>query len=307
MSTSVHLHFPNLPHMAPYSTHGSPYALSLCGETVAEHLINNSPFADLRDTLRVSSDDPHWGEFSYERAEMRSGSTPIHANAFENSADPSENFTLTYPWQLLSFLEMTLKKRNVFGGAMLGVNVHVEGKVEIAETARISPGAVLIGDIYLGPHSQIGFHSVIRGPCAIEAGCQIGSFAEIKNAWIQRGASIGPTCYVGDSVIGENCVLGACTRTTNVRLDQKKPILRIPHEALRSESPKTGSFLGSAVRTGANVLFMPGTIVEDGAWIGPQVVVSGHLSAHRFYFVKQDIQSVEVGKALASMFLSTRG
>jgi len=80
---------------------------------------------------------------------------------------------------------------------------------------------------------------------------------------------IGHLSYVGDSIIGENCNLGAGTITANYRLDAKTIKMKIKDKVVDSERTKLGAVLGDNVKAGINTLFMPGVKVGCNSWIGP--------------------------------------
>jgi bifunctional UDP-N-acetylglucosamine pyrophosphorylase/glucosamine-1-phosphate N-acetyltransferase len=96
---------------------------------------------------------------------------------------------------------------------------------------------------------------------------------EIKNSVIMSGTHIPHLSYVGDSVIGERCNLGAGTNVANVRLDGQMVITG------RGGRRKAGVIMGDKVQTGINSSINPGTIIGCEAVIGPGAVVAGNIGA----------------------------
>jgi bifunctional UDP-N-acetylglucosamine pyrophosphorylase/glucosamine-1-phosphate N-acetyltransferase len=79
--------------------------------------------------------------------------------------------------------------------------------------------------------------------------------------------------YVGDSIIGKNCNLGAGTITANIRFDSKPIKSRIKGVQVDSGRKKLGAVLGDNVNTGINVSLFPGIKIGPDSWIGPGVTV----------------------------------
>ena len=118
---------------------------------------------------------------------------------------------------------------------------------------------------------QIGPNCYIRANTAIEDGCHIGSSVEVKNSIIMKGSKIPHHNYVGDSVLGENCNLGAGTKIANLRLDEKD----IEVAGVNTRRRKLGAIIGDGVETGINATINVGSVIGADVRIGPGAVVSG--------------------------------
>ena len=77
--------------------------------------------------------------------------------------------------------------------------------------------------------------------------------------------------YVGDSIIGEGCNLGAGTKIANLRLDKSNIVIAGIDTHLR----KLGAIIGDHVETGINASINVGTTIGNNAFIGPGAVASG--------------------------------
>jgi bifunctional UDP-N-acetylglucosamine pyrophosphorylase/glucosamine-1-phosphate N-acetyltransferase len=86
-----------------------------------------------------------------------------------------------------------------------------------------------------------------------------------------KGTKIPHHNYVGDSVMGEDCNLGAGTKIANLRLDEKE-IWVAGHNTRRR---KLGAIIGDGVKTGINVSIDVGTIIGNNTYIGPGAIVRG--------------------------------
>jgi bifunctional UDP-N-acetylglucosamine pyrophosphorylase/glucosamine-1-phosphate N-acetyltransferase len=119
---------------------------------------------------------------------------------------------------------------------------------------------------------------------------RIGNACEIKNSIIMDGVHIGHLSYVGDSIIGENCNLGAGTITANYRFDAGTIKMMVKDKLVDSGRTKLGAVLGDNVKTGINALLMPGVKVGNNCWIGPNVVVHRDVPSGTAVFLKQNLE-----------------
>jgi len=97
---------------------------------------------------------------------------------------------------------------------------------------------------------------------------------EVKNSIVMAGSKIPHHNYVGDSVIGEGCNLGAGTKIANLRLDGKS--VRVGGNDTKRR--KLGAIIGDNVETGINSCINVGSIIGNGVHIGPGAVVGGTIS-----------------------------
>jgi bifunctional UDP-N-acetylglucosamine pyrophosphorylase/glucosamine-1-phosphate N-acetyltransferase len=208
--------------------------------------------------------------------------------AVEISKD--EWFDVGRPWDLLEANRwmLTRMEHRVLGNVEVGARII--GPVTVAETARIRSGAYIEGPAFIDGESDIGPNCYIRPCTSVGKRVRIGNACEIKNSIIMDGVHIGHLSYVGDSVIGENCNLGAGTITANYRLDAGTVKMMVKDKLVDSGRTKLGAVLGDNVKTGINALFMPGVKVGNNCWIGPNVVVHRDLPADTAVFLKQKLE-----------------
>lgn len=199
-------------------------------------------------------------------------------------------FDIGRPWDLLEANRWMLMKmeHKVYGRVENGA--HLIGPVTVAETACIRSGAYIEGPTFIDEESDIGPNCYIRPCTSIGKKVRIGNACEIKNSIIMDNVHIGHLSYVGDSVIGENCNLGAGTITANYRLDAGTIKMMVKDKVVDSGRTKLGAVLGDDVKAGINALFMPGVKVGNSSWIGPNVVVYRDLPANTMVSLKQDLE-----------------
>lgn len=100
--------------------------------------------------------------------------------------------------------------RDVF----IDVNCVFEGKVTIADGARILPNCV-IHDAAVGPKCIIGPFARLRPGTVLGTDVHIGNFVEVKNSSVADHSKANHLAYVGDATIGSRVNVGAGTITCN--------------------------------------------------------------------------------------------
>lgn len=178
---------------------------------------------------------------------------------------------LAHPWDLLTINEFLLRRLRGQNLGLVEDNVCLKGAVSIGPNSVIRSGSYIAGPTIIGANCEIGPNCYIRPSTSIGDNCYIGHGVEIKSSIIMKNTRIPHNNYVGDSVIGEGCNLGAGTKIANVRLDMKS--INIAGIAIGRQ--KLGVIMGDNVRTGINACINPGTIVGNDTLIGPQATAKG--------------------------------
>jgi UDP-N-acetylglucosamine diphosphorylase/glucosamine-1-phosphate N-acetyltransferase len=181
---------------------------------------------------------------------------------------------LSYPWNLLSANETLLTRMKAVNKGIIEKNAVLEGNVSIGVHSRIRSGSYIVGPVMIGENCDIGPNCFIRPYTTIGDNCHVGAAVEIKNSIIMKEAKVPHLNYVGDSVIGEDCNLGAGTKIANLRFDEKE--VRVGNTGTGRR--KFGAVLGDAVKTGINVSINTGSMIGNNVFIGPGAVVSGTVS-----------------------------
>jgi len=165
----------------------------------------------------------------------------------------------------------------------------VDAGVEIDADARIEPGTTLRGETSVGGHAVVGplttlidstvgaestvAHSYlvecdVRDGCSVgpfaylrpgallDAGAKAGTFVEIKNSHLGKGAKVPHLAYVGDADVGPGSNLGAGTVTAN-------------YDGFR----KNRTVIGRDVRIGVDTMLIAPVEVGDSAYTGAGAVV----------------------------------
>jgi carbonic anhydrase/acetyltransferase-like protein (isoleucine patch superfamily) len=120
-------------------------------------------------------------------------------------------------------------------------------------TAFIVPGAVVIGDVTLGPQSSVWFNAVLRGDVAP---IRLGSCTNVQDGAVLH-ADEGFPCTLGDRVtVGHNAIVHGCRIEDNVMVGM-------------------GSVVMNGALVGQNSIIGVGAVVTEGTRIPPGSVVLG--------------------------------
>jgi len=194
---------------------------------------------------------------------------------------------LEYPWQITSANDRAIREdfRMITRDRVSGP-VSPTNRVVQPEAVFIEPGATVefsilnasAGPIYIGRDAQIEEGSLIRGPVSIGEGSRvkmgtriygattIGPFClaggEIKNSVMTAYSNKGHDGYLGDSVIGSWCNLGAGTSNSNLK-NTAAPVRmwsRKDHAYVEA-GVKCGLLMGDYSRSAINTSFNTGTVV----------------------------------------------
>lgn len=173
---------------------------------------------------------------------------------------------MAYPWDVLTANKSIMDTWNAaqIHRSVTISGAELKGPVRIAEGVDIMPGAVMEGPAYIGPGSFIGHNALIRPYTCIGANSVIGHGSELKNCVIFPGAQVGRSCFIGDSVIGEDVCLGAGVMTINHRIDQSPVRVKINRTSMETGRAKLGAFIGDGAVVGALNSIAAGTVIEAG-------------------------------------------
>lgn len=160
-------------------------------------------------------------------------------------------------------------KENLFieEGAVIEASVLnvSQGKIYIGKNAEIMEGCLVRGCFSLGENSQLKMGAKVYGPTTIGPQCKVGG--EINNVVIFGYSNKAHDGFMGNSVIGEWCNIGADTNTSNLKNDYSEVKL---WDYKSKKFQKTGEqfcglIMGDHVKCGINVMFNTGTVVGVGS------------------------------------------
>jgi UDP-N-acetylglucosamine diphosphorylase/glucosamine-1-phosphate N-acetyltransferase len=139
------------------------------------------------------------------------------------------------------------------------------GPIYIAKDAEIMEGSLVRGPFSLGEHSQLKLGAKIYGPTTIGPHCKVGG--EVNNCVIFGYSNKAHDGFIGNSVIGEWCNLGADTNTSNLKNNYAEVKLwNYPAEKyLKTGMQFCGTIMGDHSKCGINTMFNTGTVIGVSA------------------------------------------
>jgi bifunctional UDP-N-acetylglucosamine pyrophosphorylase/glucosamine-1-phosphate N-acetyltransferase len=197
------------------------------------------------------------------------------------------------PWQLLEANHLLLDNIESSQLGKIEDYVKIEGKVYIGNNTKICSGSYIQGPCYIGENNLIGPNAFIRPYTSISDNCHIG-ISEIKNSLIYSNTAVPHFNYVGDSIICENVNLGAGTKISNLRFDDKNIKMQINGKNVDSKRRKLGTVIGPNSQTGINTSIMPGKIIGENSVIGAHTIVNENIAPNTLYY--QDTNGKKVIK-----------
>ena len=171
-------------------------------------------------------------------------------------------------------------------------SIFIGEKVVIGEGTVIEPGAMIKGPAIIGKNCQIRHNAYIRENVIIGDNCVVGNASELKNALLFNGAQVPHYNYVGDSILGHKAHLGAGAKISNVKLFPGNIAIDVNGATHDTGLRKFGALLGDGAEVGCNAVLNPGSILERGAVIYPNVFWRGILPANMIAKNKSEIEVV---------------
>lgn len=216
----------------------------------------------------------------------KKGQLPI-----EHVSCTSETNSVIFPWHLFQqnaqqiaadYRLLTKGKTSAKAhpsATLLGDDIFIE---EGASVINCSLNA-LDGPVYIGKNANVQDGAFIKGPFALCEGATVNMAAKIKD-----GTTVGPHCkvggeignsiligysnkghdgYMGNSVIGEWCNLGADTNTSNLKNNYSNVRVWSYAEgrSVDTQSQFCGLLMGDHSKCGINTMFNTGTVVGVSA------------------------------------------
>lgn len=158
-----------------------------------------------------------------------------------------------------------LDARNVFLEAEVKMEFctlnAANGPIYIGRGAEIMEGSVLRGPLAIGAEAIIKMGTRIYGPTTIGPGCRAGG--EISRSILLANSNKAHDGYLGDSVLGEWCNIGADTNTSNLKNNYSEIKLwdYEPERFVNTGVQFCGLIMGDHAKCGINTMFNTGTVV----------------------------------------------
>jgi UDP-N-acetylglucosamine diphosphorylase/glucosamine-1-phosphate N-acetyltransferase len=176
-----------------------------------------------------------------------------------------------YNWIVKQRLSQSISDTNKF----LGTDIFIEegakvecsilnsesGPIYIGKNAEVMEGSMIRGPFSLGESATVKMGAKIYGATTIGPHCKVGG--EISNCVFFGYSNKGHDGFLGNSVVGEWCNLGADTNTSNLKNNYSEiKIWNYLHETyINSGLQFCGMMMGDHSKSGINTMFNTGTII----------------------------------------------
>lgn len=184
--------------------------------------------------------------------------------------------SLKYPWDLFALKNMLLDilPESRDSSAQIAETAILRGKVIIESGAQIHDYGIVEGPAFIGPNALVGTYSQIRAGTSLESGAQAERYCDVRNSIIGTNTHIHSE-FVGDSLMGSGCRIGAGFITANKRLDRKDVTVTVKGESVNCHQNNLGVIMGNQVKVGVRTSTMPGTVIGSDSIIGPNLAIKG--------------------------------
>ena len=140
-----------------------------------------------------------------------------------------------------------------------------QGPIYIGAGAEIMEGSIVRGPFALCEHATLKLGAKIYGPTTVGPHSKVGG--EVNNSVIFGYSNKGHDGFLGNSVLGEWCNLGADTNTSNLKNNYAE--VRLWDYASEKFAPTglqfCGLMMGDHSKCGINTMFNTGTVVGVSA------------------------------------------
>lgn len=196
-----------------------------------------------------------WNIFQFNGAEIRKDFALItKGRTSEPLTDP---FTKVY-----SHENIFIEKGAIIRAAILNAD---GGPIYIGKDTEIQEGAIIRGPFALCESSTVNMGAKIKGDSTVGPHCKVGG--EVSNSVIFGYSNKGHEGFLGNSVIGEWCNIGADTNTSNLKNNYTQVKL---WDYAKGGFANTGLqfcglMMGDHSKCGINTMFNTGTVIGVGA------------------------------------------
>ncbi|MHA1231951.1 MAG: bifunctional sugar-1-phosphate nucleotidylyltransferase/acetyltransferase [Candidatus Helarchaeota archaeon] len=194
------------------------------------------------------------------------------------------------PWDLLDANKFLMDEieYNIEGDVEEGA--HLRGKISIGKNTIVRSGSYLKGPVIIGENCDIGPNCYIRDYTTIGNNVRIGNACEIKGSIIMNNSNVAHLSYIGDSIIGSHCNLGAGTITANLRFDKQHVKMMVKEKRVNTKRKKLGTIIGDNAQTGIGTTIFPGIKIGTNSIVGPNINVWHDIPENSQVILKEKLE-----------------
>lgn len=195
-----------------------------------------------------------------------------------------------HPWELLGqslndFVARQIEKiphaKRLIGKISENAFLENADQIVIEEGAVVEAGAFIAGPTYIESGATIRHGAYVRGQSYICQGAVVGHTTELKGSLLLNDAKAAHFAYVGDTILGIDCNLGAGTKCANLRLDHGRVPVLMGEEKKDSGLKKFGAIFGNRSQTGCNAVTNPGTLLLPDSLLLPNSTGRGTIEPRK--------------------------
>lgn len=200
------------------------------------------------------------------------------------------------PWDILELSGKLLEgiKGKIDKGAVVEEGATLKGAVVVGKGTTIRAGSYVEGPVLIGEDCEIGPNCFIRPGTVLGSKTGIGQAVELKNTIVFGSTNIKHLSYAADSIIGENCNLGAGTITANLRHDKRTVKMELNGKVVDSRRKKLGAVIADNSKTGIHCSILPGRTIGPNSWTDSGSVVERNVPPGKL--LKRDGTLVDLPK-----------
>ncbi len=156
-------------------------------------------------------------------------------------------------------------RENLFideGAIVEGATINVStGPVYVGPRAEIMEGSVIRGPLAMASHSVLKLSAKVYGATSIGHYCKVGG--EVNNVVFQAYSNKGHDGFIGNSVIGEWCNIGADTNSSNLKNNYGvvKTYDFRTRQMEQTDVQFMGLFMGDHSKTAINTMLNTATVI----------------------------------------------
>lgn len=215
-----------------------------------------------------------------------------NSETFNKVETKSEVFSIENPWDIFSKNDVAIKadykyltagrtsqKISPTNQVIAPENVFLEegatlecatlnatsGPIYIGKDAEVMEGAIIRGPFALGEHATVKMGAKIYGATTVGPHSKVGG--EVSNSMLMGYSNKGHDGFLGNSVLGEWCNLGADTNNSNLKNNYANVKLwnYAKQRFVNTGLTFCGLMMGDHSKCGINTMFNTGTVVGVNA------------------------------------------
>lgn len=257
--------------------------------------IANLTFSKRTETENVQLIERPWHIFQQNGNEIRKD--------FQHIISTEENHPISDPHTTV------YAKENIFIGKNVKIKASVlnaeTGPIYIGDNCEIQEGSLIRGPFALCEGSTVNMGAKMRGDNTIGPHCKVGG--EISNSILFGYSNKGHDGFLGNSVLGEWCNLGADTNTSNLKNNYSNVSIYSYAENgnIDTGSQFCGLTMGDHSKAGVNTMFNTGTVVGVSANVFDGDFPAKHIPS--FAWGKNEVYDLDKALETAKRVMERRG